>query len=74
MSVAEMSVTLFAVDKGYFDGIDVKRVLEFEKALIAALKQGHADLLNKMETTKDLDADSAKQLAAAIEAFKGSWV
>ena len=74
MSVAEMSVTLFAVDKGYFDGIDVKRVLEFEKAMISTLKQANADLMNKMETTKDLDADSAKQLAAAIEAFKGSWV
>ncbi|MBA4093989.1 MAG: F0F1 ATP synthase subunit alpha [Candidatus Accumulibacter sp.] len=74
MSVAEMSVTLFAVDKGYFDGIDVKRVLDFEKAMISTLKQANADLMNKMETTKDLDADSAKQLAAAIEAFKGSWV
>ncbi len=74
MSVAEMSVTLFAVDKGYFDGIDVKRVLDFEKAMIGTLKQANADLMNKMETTKDLDADSAKQLAAAIEAFKGSWV
>jgi len=67
-------VTLFAVDKGYFDGIDVKRVLDFEKAMISTLKQANADLMNKMETTKDLDADSAKQLAAAIEAFKGSWV
>ena len=74
MSVAEMAVTLFAVNKGYFDGLDVKRVLEFEKAMIGALKQGSADLLNKMETTKDLDADAEKQLAAALDAFKSSWV
>ena len=42
--------------------------------MIGALKQGSADLLNKMETTKDLDADAEKQLAAALDAFKSSWV
>ena len=33
MSVAEMAVTLFAVNKGYFDDVAVHKVLAFESAL-----------------------------------------
>jgi F-type H+-transporting ATPase subunit alpha len=29
--------------------------------------------MNKIETTKDLDADGEKALASAIEEFKKSW-
>jgi F-type H+-transporting ATPase subunit alpha len=29
--------------------------------------------MNKMESTADLDAESEKQLAAGIVAFKSSW-
>jgi F-type H+-transporting ATPase subunit alpha len=34
MSISEMAVTLYAVDKGYFDDVEVKRALECEKAMI----------------------------------------
>ena len=73
MSVAEMAVTLYAADKGYFDDVDVKRALECEKAMQDYLKAHHAALLGKMESTKELDADSEKELAAAITAFKSTW-
>ncbi len=73
MSVAEMAVTLYAADKGYFDDVEVKRALECEKAMIGYLKSACADLMNKMESTKDLDGESEKQLAAGITAFKSSW-
>jgi F-type H+-transporting ATPase subunit alpha len=33
MQVAEMAVTLFAINKGYFDDVEVKRALAFEAAL-----------------------------------------
>ena len=74
MSVAEMAVTLYAADKGYFDDVEVKRALECEKAMIGFLKANHAALIGKMEETKDLDGESEKQLAAALAAFKSSWV
>ena len=32
ISVAEQAITLFAVSKGYFDGVEVKRALAFESA------------------------------------------
>ncbi len=73
MAVSEMAVTLFSVNKGYYDDVDVKRALSFEASLLGYLKQNHADLLNKIETSKDLDADGEKALAAAVETFKKTW-
>jgi F-type H+-transporting ATPase subunit alpha len=73
MSISDMAVTLYAADKGYFDDVEVKRALECEKAMIGYLKANCTDLMNKMESTKELDAESEKQLAAGIVAFKSSW-
>ena len=74
MSVAEMAVTLFAINKGYFDGIPVNKILAFEAALQANMKSRHKDLLDAIETSKDLSADNEKLLSAAIESFKSSAV
>ncbi|TXT26952.1 MAG: F-type H+-transporting ATPase subunit alpha [Gallionellaceae bacterium] len=72
MSVAEMSVTLFAINKGYFDGIAVNKILAFESALQAQMKSRHKDLLDAIESSKDLSADNEKLLSAAIEQFKST--
>jgi F-type H+-transporting ATPase subunit alpha len=74
MSVAEMAVTLFAVNKGYFDDVEVKKALAFESALIAYLKSKNKDLLDAINTTTDLSADNEKLLSSAIEAFKSTAV
>jgi F-type H+-transporting ATPase subunit alpha len=72
LSVADMAVTLFAVNRGYMDDVEVKRALAFEASLQSFLKGKYAALLAKITETNDLDADSEKQLAAAIEDFKAS--
>jgi F-type H+-transporting ATPase subunit alpha len=68
-----MAVTLYAADKGYFDDVEVKRALECEKSLISFLKTNHAEVMNTMESTADLSADTEKALAAGIQAFKSTW-
>ena len=70
LSVPEMALTLFAVTRGYLDDVEVKKALAFESALRAFMKDKYAAQMDKMETTKDLDADGEKALAAAIEDFK----
>ncbi|MGI9218093.1 MAG: F0F1 ATP synthase subunit alpha, partial [Hydrogenophaga sp.] len=72
LSISLMAATLFAVNKGYLDDIDVKKVLPFESGLHAFLKDKHAALLQKMEAGKALDKDkeAEAQLAAAIADFK----
>jgi F-type H+-transporting ATPase subunit alpha len=72
MSVAEMAISLYASD-GHMDDVDVPRILAFESGLHQFMKTKYADLVNKIETTKDLDKDAEGQLKAAIAEFKKSW-
>ena len=74
MSVAQMAVTLFAVNKGYFDDIEVKKALAFESALHAYMKSQHSAIMDKITTSKDLDAEGEKALAQVIEEFKKTAV
>ncbi|MCL4759464.1 MAG: F0F1 ATP synthase subunit alpha [Rhodocyclaceae bacterium] len=73
LSIAEMAVSLFAVNKGYFDDIDVSRVLDFEAKLHQHVKSRHESLVGKILSSRELDADGEKELAAAIEEFKKTW-
>ena len=74
MSVAEMAITLFAVNKGYFDDVEVKKALAFESALLAYLKSKNKTMLDDINTSADLSADNEKLLSSAIEAFKSTAV
>jgi F-type H+-transporting ATPase subunit alpha len=73
LSIAQMGVSLYAANNGYFDDVEVSRVLAFESALHQFLQQKHSDLMNKIESSKDLDGESEKTLAAAVAEFKKSW-
>jgi F-type H+/Na+-transporting ATPase subunit alpha len=73
LPISLMAASLFAVNKGYFDSIDVKRVLDFEAGLHGFLKSSHGALLAKIEETKALDKDSEAALAAAVADFKKSF-
>jgi F-type H+-transporting ATPase subunit alpha len=68
-----MAASLFAVNKGYFDDLEVKRVLAFEHGLHAWLKDKYSALMTRLETNKALDKESEGELTAAIEAFKKTF-
>ena len=72
MNVAEMAVTLFAVNRGYMDDVEVKRVLAFEASLQSFMKGKYAAMMDKIQSTGDLDGEAEKQLSAAIDDFKAS--
>lgn len=69
-SVSEMALTLFALNKGYLDDVEVKRALAFESALRSYIRSQHTALIDKIESTKNLDEDTEKALTQAIEEFK----
>ena len=52
LSISLMSASLFAVNKGYMDDVDVKKILPFEHGLHAYLKDKHGALLSKMEDSR----------------------
>jgi len=70
LSVSEMALTLFAINNGYYDDVEVNRALAFEAALKSYIRGQHGSILEKIESTKELDADTEKSLIAAIEEFK----
>ncbi|PLX74408.1 MAG: F0F1 ATP synthase subunit alpha [Azoarcus sp.] len=73
LSISDMAITLYAVNNGYFDDVDVPRLLAFESGLQQFVKTKNADLVKKIADTKELDADGEKLLVAAITEFKKSW-
>ncbi|TAM28460.1 MAG: F0F1 ATP synthase subunit alpha [Paraburkholderia sp.] len=72
LQVWELAVSLFAANNGYLDDLDVKDVLSFEKGLREYLKTSHADLVKRIEDSKDLSKDDENALHAALKDFKKS--
>jgi F-type H+-transporting ATPase subunit alpha len=72
MTVSQMAVTLFAVNRGFLDDVEVRKALSFEAALQGYMKNRHGALMDRIETSKEVDADTEKALAAAIQEFKTS--
>ncbi len=74
MSVADMAVTLFAVEQGYLDDIELDKVGDFEAALQANMAQQQPDLLKRINDSGDFDDDIAAAFKQAIEDFKANNV
>ncbi|GLU35161.1 F0F1 ATP synthase subunit alpha [Trinickia caryophylli] len=72
LQVWELAVSLFAANNGYLDDIEVKDVLAFEKGLREYLKTSHAELIKRIEDSKDLSKDDEGALHAALKDFKKS--
>jgi len=70
LSICEMAMSLFAVDKGYLDDVPVSRVVEFEKELHSFLKNKHVDFMTKVHETLELTDESATGFANIIDDFK----
>src|SRR4030088_2016008 len=73
LPISLMGASLFAVNKGFFDDVEVKKVLPLEAGLHTHLKTSHAGLLKKIEDSKQLDKDAEAELTAAVTAFKKSF-
>jgi F-type H+/Na+-transporting ATPase subunit alpha len=73
LPISLMAASLFAVNKGHLDDVDLKKVLAFEHGLHGYLRDRHAPLLAKMESDKAMDKDAEAQLGDAIVAFKKTF-
>src|SRR5574343_289760 len=75
MSVAEMGVSLYAANAGFLDSLEVKKVRDFESALLSFMKSEEADLMAKINQTGDFSDEIKNGVHAAIERFvkTSSW-
>jgi F-type H+-transporting ATPase subunit alpha len=70
LHVWEMALTLFAVNNGFFDDIDVKKALAAERSMRDYIRGKFGDLVARMEEKKELTEDDEKALSDAIKDWK----
>ena len=75
LTVADMAVSLFAVDQGYVDDVEVGEVVRFEKAMHDFVRSQHQELLDTINRTGEYDDETEAGLRRAVEDFKakGTW-
>jgi F-type H+-transporting ATPase subunit alpha len=59
MSVAEMALSIYAVNNGFMDGVDRAKVVDFEAALQSFAKSSHKATLDAINAKPELKAHEA---------------
>jgi F-type H+/Na+-transporting ATPase subunit alpha len=75
MSVAQMAVSLFAVNEGFIDKVEISKIGAFEKALHAHMDSAHSELMKKINETGDLNDGIIAELKKGVGDFvsTGTW-
>ncbi|MEX0449229.1 F0F1 ATP synthase subunit alpha [Spiribacter sp. 221] len=75
LSVAFMAISLYALNEGYLDELDLKKVGDFEAALHQYMANNYADLVKQINDTGDYSDDIQAQLKKAMDDFvaTGTW-
>jgi F-type H+-transporting ATPase subunit alpha len=70
-----MAVSLFAVNEGYLDDVDAKKVVEFEGAMQSHMKSQHAEFMDELNRDQAYNDSVVSRLHDALKDFKanGSW-
>jgi F-type H+-transporting ATPase subunit alpha len=72
LQVWEMALALFAANNGYFDDIEVPKVLAAEKALREFAKSKHGGLVEEIERDKKFSKDVEAKLHELLKDFKAT--
>jgi F-type H+-transporting ATPase subunit alpha len=75
MSVAQQSLSIYAVDKGYMDTVPVTKIAAFEAGLQAHFANTRSELMEKIDATGDWNDEIEAAFKAGIEEFvkTGTW-
>jgi F-type H+-transporting ATPase subunit alpha len=75
MSVAQQSLSIYAVDKGYMDHVPVAKIAAFEAGLQAHFANTRGELMQKIDATGDWNDEIEAAFKAGIEEFvkTGTW-
>jgi len=72
LSIADMGVSLFAVEKGFLKGIELNKILDFEAALHSYMNSEHADLMKTINESGNYNDEIASKLNDALTNFKAT--
>ncbi|EKE83339.1 F0F1 ATP synthase subunit alpha [Idiomarina xiamenensis] len=75
MSVADMAVSIFSVEKGFLKDVAQDKIGDFEASLLAYMNSEQKDLMAEINKTGNYNDDIETKLKAALEKFKQtqSW-
>jgi len=75
LSVAEMGLSLYAVNEGYLDKVDVAKVTDYEAALHDYARANHRELLDEINESGDYSEEIQAALKQVCQAFaeKGAY-
>ena len=71
-SVSEMGIMLYAANEGHLRDVDVKKIGDFESALLSYMHAEHGDLMKDLAKSGDYNDEIAGTFNAAIEKFKAT--
>ncbi len=71
-SVAQQAVTLFAVDQGYLDDLELNQIEAFEAAMLAYMASDHGDFMDGINADPKYDDEVKEKLKAALDDFKAN--
>src|ERR1700684_3680902 len=69
MSVAEMALTLYSGNNGYFDKVDRRKVVETEAALQSFARSSYGDLIKGIDAKPDLTKEVEASLKKCCDEF-----
>jgi len=72
MSVAEMAFSLYAANEGFLDDVEVRKIVDFEQALIDFLRSSKKDLVAKINEKGDYNDEIQAGMKATLEEFKAN--
>ena len=72
LSIAEMAISLFAVNEGYLDDVPAEKVVAFEAALHAHARSNAAELMDKINADGDLNEQIESGMKTLVESFKST--
>jgi F-type H+-transporting ATPase subunit alpha len=69
LKMEEQVCVIYAGVNGYLDPIPVSRVHAFEQGLLTTMRAQHADILEAIRTSGDLDDKTSAKLKSAVDAY-----
>jgi hypothetical protein len=69
LKMEEQVAVIYAGVNAYLDPIPVDRVRAFEDGLLRLMRSQHADILDAIRDTRDLDEATAAKLKAAVDEY-----
>jgi F-type H+-transporting ATPase subunit alpha len=72
LSVAEMGLVLYVANEGYLDDVEIKKVLDFEAALLSYANSEGSALMAKINEKGDWNGEIEAGLKQLVQKFKST--